>query len=439
MYDHLGRVAAGTLGYIHGNAKGAVSAYKGYDALKGVGNTVKKLAKSLTMPAMKRKGGSKASGREKKIKHKHGLRDIATGVRRTGKVIKKAGFSHPRNSTTASKSRKRVKGVDFKKGKKVKVSKDFKKKVDKVMAGHIYQGYYQSVFYGQSGLDQGNAQTVFYPDFDGLNNGFLFTGAQFLNAASILWNGKPVPTAGPLIGDALNFDKEQTKMRIRRSWAVMQIRNNSQRTQYLKMFECKPKSMQNQADPLQQWAATLLEMQNSGAGTPFGENALNTATGTLHADPKSLKSWNKWWSAEVTKYVLDPGQVVDYVINGPSDMDIDLAKFYNGVTYNSIQKQGRYVFGVVYGDLTSTTLAGQGRAPENAITGAGYDLVYECNTYYAMEQPDKAGIVGPAGAAGVGTPLQERHNAYSIYVSPYIVSGSAIRVDEENPALTTFT
>lgn len=431
MYESLGGIAGGLLGYIHNNTKGAVAGYK-------LGKTLgKRFSKKKLMAPIPRGTKRKApnSFKSKAVSKvpRMGDRNVRT-FKSNVKRRPKGRVSGPRNSTTVGKSKKYNKKVHYKKHVKTKVSRKLRAKIEKVISGRDYPGFYHSVFYGTQVVPAQNTQAVFPLLADNLQQ-YHFSPQQILNAASVLWNGKPVPVAGPFIGDVFNFDPKQTTVYVRKSWAVHQLKNNTQRTLYLKMFNCRPKNDQNGFDAIGQWVSCLAEMAGSGAGGLYSENPLGTAVTTLHSDPRGLKGFSKWWTTEVTQYTMDPGQVVDYVVQGPSDVKYDFSKYYDGTTYMPVQKIGRFVFGVLYGDLTYGTLAGAARGVGNSVLNS---LAWESNAYYAMDMPDKAGIVG-VGIAGLGTQLQERHNAYSIYVNQPLIGAAFGRVDEENPALETYS
>lgn len=431
--NYVGPISGAALGYIHGNSRGAYLGYKlgqrasrSFPKMAPIDRLIREAERMATPPRTPKKRKMMPKKKSPLFKRKLKNPFIKHNTRNKG-------FSHPTNSTTASKSIKKNKKVHYKKNKKVKVSRNLRLKVQKVISGRDYPGFYHSIDYNEFNVTAQNAQATFQMSYDNLGE-HVFSPNQFLNAASVLWNGKPVP-AVPGIADAFNFDPKQTKLYVRKSWVVTQFKNNTQRTIFLKMFNCRPKSDQNVNSALGQWGAALTEMAGSGAGGAYSENPLGVTPQTLHADPRGLKQFDKFFAAEVTKYVLDPGQVVDYVVQGPSNMMLDYSKFYNGGVYFAQQKMSRFQFGVMYLDLCSGTLGGTARFPD-AVGAQNPCLCWESNAYYSLDMPEKAGIVG-AGVAGVGTQLQERHNAYAIAVSAPAIGGLGARVDEENPALTT--
>lgn len=345
-------------------------------------------------------------------------------------------FTHGANDRDPGVSKKRVRGVDYKRPKRVKVNKSFKLKVNKAMQGKTYSGFFQhTTYYFLAPPTAVNTQGVFPANYE--NTTELFSPQQFLNAASVLWNGKQFLAAGTPsnINDIGNFNPFETKIDVIKTWAVAQMRNNSKRTLYIKMYDCKAKSLQNSNFPLAQWNNALVEMnQTKGASTAFSENPRNTLSSTLHANPKSLIQFNKWWACEVTNIVLEPGQTYDYKITGPSNMTVDMSKYYNSGNYQQISKCGRYVFGTIYTDLENNTIAGAsgqaGRFGEAALD-AGVDIEY--NVYYSLSIPEKAGFIG-VGTAGAGTELGERHNSYVIQNDAVAYTNTtATRIDVENP------
>lgn len=337
---------------------------------------------------------------------------------------------------------KKVKAVKFKGGRKVAVSKPLRAKINKVMNGRSYNGYYQHTTYQFVNVDGGgvsssNTQTTFPTYYEGVQHE-LFTPQLVLNAASILWNGKsPTYPVQPTVQDTRNFNQFETKVEVKKIWSCATMTNNTQRKMYVKMYDCKAKNMVSGNYPLGQWIAALSEMYNSkGVGAQgLSENPLNTLTTTLHANPKSIIQFNQFYSAECTTIVLAPGQTYEYRIKGPSQVSMDMSKYYNGTQYQIVNKFGRYVFGVAYLDLVTmdnTTPVGgiAARAGESSLR-SGLDIEY--NTYYCLTIPEKAGIVG-AGAVNTGLELGERHNAYSIQNDEVSLVGKVpYRVDEADP------
>lgn len=353
-----------------------------------------------------------------------------TGPRR---VIKKAGLRN------AAVNMKVVKKAEYPKKRKVIVSRPLRAKINKVINGREYSGFFQHTTYGYMKADNAaNVQTVFEISAEG-TQAELFTPNLVMNAAAVLWNGKPprFPSV-PTIADAQNFNIEETKIYIKKAWCIVTITNNSQRKLYLKLFECKAKSNQTVAYPAAAWANALAQMHNSKAApsAPYSENPLNTTSVTLHASPKSLTQWNQWYSAEVTNVTLAPGQTYYYRLNGPTNTWMDMAKYFNSGTYQPVNKFGRYLMAVLYPDLVTMHAVpvnsndSAARAGESSLRSG---LDFEHNTYYSLLCPEKAGTVG-AGTANVGLELGERHTAYSIQNDEASLAGMLpYRVDEVDP------
>lgn len=442
--DYLGGVAGGTLGYIYGNGPGAVA---GYMYGKQHGETyLKKMAPLFSRepptpkktPVKRRASISSSSSASKRS------RRSSTGSRRSS-VMSLGSASQPRSvirpgvKKASKKARKRV---SFKKpsGKKLKVSKTFKLKVEKVNAGDSYKGFLQNTSYGSSQFSITDGQCCFEFGAEG-TNGYYFSPAQILNAASILWNGKSVPVVNPApnIADAGNFNPTTFKCFIKKTWATTVFKNNSQRRIYMKIYHSKSHSDQNQIAPLDDWIQSLSFLTVAAPSVTFSSNPLSTTPFTLHADPRSVDQWKRQWSTECTKVVLEPGQTYDDVISGPSNVMMDLAKFYVSSIYTQINKQCRFSMVAWHYDVCGSLLGGAGRiAPASGETGVP-GLVWETNAYYNLELPSVAGFVTPIAAAPPTTaqPLTERRTSYSVYNYGSGAVGAAVDVNIENPVLTT--
>jgi len=427
---YAGRVAAGTLGYIGGNLQGAYVADK--------------IFTKLYMPAIDRNPGRLTAAQRQRASRQR-VQNVNRGryvrVRRVPHVRKLASNARP-NGYAELKKRKSKKSVSRRKssipGKAP--TKRFRDMVKKSMKSKDPRGIMTEINcqnFNKAALGD-NLQEHFYPGNIG-PGGIFFTPEHFVDAASVLWNSKPMALVKP-IGGAGNFPFKTLRFRINNSYVTTEFKNNSQSTYYLTLTTLRPKSVDSFAgsDPLNFWSDILVQ---DGAGVPVGNgaNVSGVLKEFLGVSPNFLPGFKKFFEMDTEKFVLQPGQTTMYFCQGPKDFDFELAKMYNGDDFITAQKFSRWCFATVYTDLVSDT-AGIGGRLLNVVAGAGANLglVLENRYHYDLAMPEQAGFVTPAAFTGlVSTPLSQRGFKYAFqnYTPPS--AGGAVqveRVDDDQPA-----
>lgn len=435
MRDVLAGLSGASLGYIHGNTRGAIA---GWGLARRLSNRMAPITRKNSNPFV-------TPGKTNK-RIKLGNKTFKV-VRFTPKVVTKRprrarkysiarkkfkSFSDP----TAVKMRKK-RGFDAKKPKRVRITKKFRAKVHKAMSEMPY-GFYQQI----------NCQNFYYSTTD-QQYGYLikqaFSPTRFWMALSTLFNFMNPPNIDPSPTDAgmiSQADMYSCKLYVKKSWFKVDIRNNGQRTQYLSIYEAKRKGPLTSnlvtANSFQEdWEKGLKIMQD------YGANPLGVTPGTLKADPRSVPQVNENWNVECTRIRLDPGETYVYTMTGPSDVTLNYQKLFTsntgvlaGDSVLAYSKFTRDLLMTAYPDIVGTTLGGIGRYNNNlGFTGDG--LLYERSEYYVLECPEIVGFTFPAVYPGAsGRTLDRKRNSYAIKnFNPN--NGSALgtiqRIDEENP------
>ena len=141
--------------------------------------------------------------------------------------------------------------------KKVKVSKQFKAKVTKVFENRKPTGFYEMIQNGNILSSVQDGQTV--TTLPAFAQNVAFSANVLLNACSRLFKGKG-STNSPLIGDTSNYSPVAFEADILSNYAMVNLKNNSFRTYYLKFYVCYTKNQQVPDSAAGMWnnALTLL-------------------------------------------------------------------------------------------------------------------------------------------------------------------------------------
>lgn len=448
--DQVAGFAGGTLGYIVGNTRGAITGYQ-------LGRNFAKY--SQRMPPIRHRT-PRRRGRILNLQqspYSMSSRMLITprsGFSRYGYSSRRGSLALSRRSSLMSTSTvgrrsyasgsgsssgyrgissdaaairvKRKKGVTPKKKKRVKVSRKFKKKVEEALNNHLF-GKYTKVRYARAAPPASNAQGVY-------DWGIFFRPIDFQDAADVLFNhNTPVEVPTSLDNDWSN--PLTRRDRVIKSFVDIEMKNASQRTYTVKMFNCAPKSNPTDQAPNDgnaDWISGLVLLNGNGA------NPQNNTNTTLYSDPRDSLLFNQFWKAEVTTVVLEPGESHTFMVEGPSQTYMDWTKMYAkniaGIPswMQAYAKWSRNVFFVYYDDLVESTLLTLGRYASGG-TGPG-GLIMEAKQVIEMEVPDTAGFVYPGTfPPGASQQLNNRVPARSIVVFGQAQSGAISDVLEENP------
>lgn len=422
MEDYIGRIAAGTLGYIHGNTRGAIVANQMYSRFKPY-FWRKNLNKNIQMaPTPKRLSKSKPSVR---IGRKPSLRgppvrgrsmSVSSGVSSKSAAsssLKRILFSQSASGTSGIKSvaSKRKGGKVAKEGikKKVKVPKLLRKQVKQILSTSFpHTGTFCETFaekkyfndFGQSLRSVGNQSNVIRQHFD---------PNYVMHAASVLFNQK-AGTPTPLIVDPRNFNPRTTLIKVLKQSATYRFKNNSGRTMTIKIYAWSPKGKlpSAQDDPATMWIETMANEANAS-------NKLNinsASPNTLYATPYMCRTLMQTFTFDCTTVVLEAGKEYNYVLNGPNNMDYDFSKFWDPTSstpdFQNQQKFIKGVFIVGYYDQAATTTGAPSRQVSFA-SGSPYGLLVETTNYIKLAMPEQTGLVDPGTiVAGDPVPLSNR-------------------------------
>lgn len=390
------RVAGGTLGYIAGNIPGAVA-----------GATI---------------GGALASSRSSGTRR----RKRSTNIRSSG--LHRDGSD---NFQTAYKKRGKVSSK--KKGKTLmKLNPRFRKAVKQVIRNFGPKGFFTERFYSR--LTPGNMKNLNYDVGGGWLTGqegttdtpqgrvlMFFDPTRVNEAASVLFNGATVQ--GSKQYDAnLHFDIEQAQIDVLKQWVKMEMKNNTSRTMYVKIWTWQFKNnyeVLRTGSFVGEWADCALDEANNVGKI----NVSGATTEEFGMSPKLSPSMRKRFAMEEKLIILEPGKSYVHTIQGPSQL-YDFSKFKENTTYTPYHKFVKGCMIQLSTDLTGSTTAyapgilGEDYVPPrnlivgdvvrgathrwskmgSSLTAQPYGLLIETTYNYSIRMPDQTGYkVATAG------------------------------------------
>lgn len=256
-----------------------------------------------------------------------------------------------------------------------KVSVAFKQKVEKATEGPKYHGRYE--IKGHYLLHNPTVNSIFW--FDGVSlsvPGPLIMNAplQVEDAAAVLWNQKAAGYDWTVTTN--NFPINELKFRVGRADLQMILTNNTQRNQFIHIYECIPKSDTNTLEPLEDWG-NILTSEVTTAAAPEPNIQTQALTSTTYGGytsnwgprPEYHKGWRYRWKHSITKLELPPGG-----------------------TYVYSRKAGTYHF-----DGTAVTLPSGGAAATNQWYKRGMT-----HAYFIMVRPELSYSYNAAGEPHFG-------------------------------------
>jgi len=285
----------------------------------------------------------------------------------------------------------RTKGKGTKKTRRQKISKQFKKKVEQVLESKMPQGIV--VKSGLTSIQQAtvNNRQMMNEIFNG--NYHVFAPEQFVDAASILWNGKANAEI-TAIGDANNLYPKTVRINVLDSKVVVNMRNNGQRTLHIELLEIRSKDPDNTATPFATWLAAI----NSDLATGTLVGLLDNSYDLIGNKPQMTSTYSKYYSDTCTKIVMEPGQTHVWNIQGPNNTVIDMAKFHdpNGGLYIENNKLKRWLYVRMHTDLIADANNNVGHWKQNA---GGHGLLLETSLHYRLECPREVVVANVKRAA----------------------------------------
>jgi len=357
------------------------------------------------------------------------------------------------------------KAVKVKKVKKVRVSKKLKAKIMKVIDKkmNFITGSYTDTFIGDqigpiqrgqfvpmhalAGYRQVDDGSI--PGGSAFGTPWHFTIPEFINAASCLFNRKPIPAnsyekykcsinTGTLTEQNSNFGINSFICDVRDSYSWYTFKNGTQHAVNFALLVCVPKRKgsctewntdrlygtndqgqdieNNEAiqGPYFHWVQSLNQDQIQGQlllsyrptpDTITGAPTLGSASvNDLFRMPTESKNFNTMYKTEVVRFYLQPGQEVKYKLQGPKNLHIDCTKeFRNGIFMN-VQRYSRAVSGIIYNSPNSIVKVVDGKNQQGTSgrwtdtidkQSAGFALFIERTDHISLKIPEQAGFVFP--------------------------------------------
>lgn len=430
--------------------------------------------KMRTPQTPRKKNGGVSKKRIKATPSGKAVRKALNALKGTGKVpSKSSGLMSAMNavnqnaiSTRHKRTKKSFKG---KAKKKVRVSKPLRQKIQKVLDGDKIYGTGRCLITGgrvsvnpPSAIEQ-NVFALPIPDADDVQIGMLFDPQFIMYVASRLWNGRPVTGTDLLTGswsnvntsysnggEWSNFTKQLGSNRsafcvdVHNLKAKITIKNNTNRTQYLKMYECKPKypcrfdppGGLGKSKPHVDWDQGLdsdyhakikgFEPQSLdlASGINFGTGTLGSVgASTMYAKPGICQAWNKQWSYNAYDIILEAGQLHQHWVQGDVG-EYDFSKYYatdetGGFVFNNIQKTNRHIFFTSVPEMATITNSAIGQSGRLLSSNGGDKFLFETEIFCSMSMPESAGTNyrvsnGTTTLQQVMQPLTQRKRAYFV-------------------------
>lgn len=427
---------------------------------------------------LKRKSTSKSTFPHKK--------QIMAPINRTvSKNVRNETASTTRGATV--KYGKKKKGVVPKKVKKVKVPKKLRTQVKEVLRGPLIKGSYRMTgFGGFATPGTVNTQDVCV----GLRaNGFginiqnpfqyfwAFNPEDWIHMISVLWNDKTdssssgrnwqTPqtlgnTTGSNRNSVLNAPAQTGAsglvFTVKNSWERYKLKNNSQRTWTIDVYECAPKVvsqegvLENDANgastivtnpafayPDVAWSNSLKNDQRDSVRVDFaGVNLLYTV-------PTSTVGFNSLYKTQKTTIILEPGQTYSYLMRGPKELKVAVNKLFMATGSSSsnmfnIQKYSRIPMFVYHCDLEVQVNTGGASATVGryggVTTATPQHIAIERTAYASFYMPEEVGAKFNVNVAPVVQYANLNFRRPAVFETVYTQTGlgAITRIDEEQPA-----
>lgn len=373
-----------------------------------------------------------------------------------------------RDVTTNNKpvSIKNKKAVKVKKIKKVKVSAKLKAKIMKVIDKKVLHvnGSYSDNFAGFSFMAKNRVQEVPLYGLAGYQpvtktilgvstnvqtSPWHFTLGDYMNAASVLFNKKPIPTDTYdkySFASAGSFNAANFILDVRDSFSWYTFKNGTQHAINFTLCVCVPKrkgtTLEWDGDALKgqnrigdvisneqafqnphfHWVQSLaqdvtlgntLQGYNCNGGDVTAAPSLNNPfILDMFRMPTESRTFNAMYKVETIRFHLQPGQEVKHKLQGPQKMTIDFSKQYQNDLLMNVQKYSRAVMGILYNSPVAlasfpTTVgvdAVPGRwADQIDRAEAGFGLFVERSDHISIKVPEQAGFTFPTVTANVTT------------------------------------
>jgi len=310
--------------------------------------------------------------------------------------------------------------------KKVKVTKQLRAKIQKVVKGENPNGFYKEIT-GSAAQCTLNSQTVHHPNqhLTNAQPGWHFTPTQILDAASALWNTKTT-SVNKLYNDANNFTFNTAKIFVKRQTYTCNMKNLSEHGYRITIVVAQPRKAVGD-NAVTTWAA---ELADQATGT-FRENPGGALVTTLYNRPGLCTGMRGQWKFETKDISLEPGQEYTYRYEGPGNYWMKFPEKLDAAVRRELDSKTRNIFFIFHGDLNSTS-AREIHRSANLTSGC---LLMENVHTYSLEMPEQAGF--SVAAAANPQELNLRRYAYRIANFTATPAQASVGMDEDNAVNVT--
>lgn len=387
-----------------------------------------------------------------------------------GRVSGAVRNQHAASSTSAGvKKGKQRKNNKKKKG--VKVSKKLRLAIKEVAKPYEITGTYTRSIAGY-GMDVSPPQADLYRAIVGFNNSsaaiadssvWSFSHNKFLDAASVLFNGKPVAdsTANLAPNATSNFNYQSTEFNVINSYVRYNLRNVTSRTIILKIFDCYPKRVSS-ADiggtahtesALFAWSNANAEVAEPTALVPPNtmlkssyDNDSNDASyiGTAftvagvpsNVSPFILPTMRNWYTNSFKEVVLEGFQSYTHIIQGPKNWKYEGRKHFKANIWQNLSSHACCPLIVAMQDQVQTALTatgltnGFGRIGSN--TTNNNEVAVEMIEHFKISMPPQTDGAAAGGTAGFRRPTYAHFS-----IAPLVTAASVVNDgSSQNPFAT---
>lgn len=338
------------------------------------------------------------------------------------------------------------------------ITKEFRKKVKKIMENDEVTGKYRKtivghLWYGNETYPRNvappngtyeNKQRVEY-----LPVASIFDLFGVMNTAGVLWKSKvPPPLGANTIDTAKDFSSKTAKIHAKNLTCKINFTNNSQRVYNIKLYTIAPKHEDDNIEPRGEWDVLTTTMGVTTSDTAGNANVTGTSIYEIGSSPTIYKAWMHNFKYEIKKIRLMPGQTYSHFIQGPQDITYDYAKHWDGNTFNARSKPERWLMVQYHADLLATdSYIADGDQPGNVgfpvevnptpNHGALFDgkgVLVEMIQSWHLGMPEQTGFVYPVStAAGVTQDNLFRRESFGLNNYYEAIIGQVVRTDNEAP------
>jgi len=441
MSDFIGAASAATLGFIHGNTRGAIKALKAYRTYRKtrMPPVTRQRGRSRTPKQKSKSPGSNYGTPPASQQFRSRSRSQSISSRRSSRSLARS-ISFADSSNVQQKANKKKGKSVHKEGykKPVKVPKKLRKQVKQILTTKGPVGTFLDIKYFKITPEDSQVITMLGNTTE--NHPNLFDPCWIQYTASLLFNSATV-TLNPVIGTGTYFSPRTLRVEVIKQSVTYRCLNNTARTLTLKFWDISPKSRNfgNGFNPLTFWENLFAQ---EAANAPTNPNVFAISTKTLYAHPKLSAAFRNLYSLDETIVNLEAGKEYVHKLKGPNMKLYDFQKFWSGSSptagvFDNQQKFVKHTMLCVYNDLGNTTLNTPGRFTD-MVTATPYGLIVEQTTHTKICMPEQTGFTWPSPTPTTGTQtLNRRQAVYAIQNWAGAQSGAVTKIEDENPQAPT--